>query len=108
MAVFDFIPVAPAGNGGTNTIYAATLAATTASTVITTGPDMIIRVVASGAITIRFGTATNLASSPATATDIYIPANTVQLFDMGHQNNAISLFSIGANTIITVNQVVKN
>jgi hypothetical protein len=108
MAVFEFIQVAPASNGSNNTIYAATLGAAGNSTVITTGKDMIIRVVGSGALTIRFGTADNLASSPATATDIYLPANLPYVVDMGHQNSAISLYSVAANTIVTVNQIVKN
>lgn len=106
MAVLDFVQVAPSGNGGSNTIYAATLGAAGASGTIATGNDMIVRIVASGAITVRFGTTVNM--TPAIATDIYLPANTPYIVDMGHQNNAISIFSVTAATIITVNQVSKN
>lgn len=106
MAVLDFVQVAPSGNGGNNTIYAATLGAAGTSGTITTGSDMIIRIAASGDITVRFGTTTNL--TPATATDIYVPAKTPYIIDMGHTNNAISIFSIAAATVITVNQVSKN
>jgi hypothetical protein len=107
MAVFDFIQVAPAGNGtAANTIYAATLGSTANSGVITTGFDMIIRVVCSQASTIRFGPSASLTA--ATATDIYLPANVPYIVDMGHQNNAISIYSTAANNIVTVNQVVKN
>lgn len=108
MAVPTFIQVAPTGNGSNNTIYAATLAASANSGVINTGNDMIIRIVGSGNLTVRFGTATNLASNAATATDILVPANTEYIVDMGHQNNAISIFSIAASNVITVNQVSKN
>jgi hypothetical protein len=108
MAVQAFVQVAPVGNGTNNVIYGATLGASANSPVINTGNDMIIRIVASNAITVRFGTAANLASNPAGATDIYVPANLPWVVDMGHQNNAISIFSISATTIVTVSQVVKN
>lgn len=106
MAVLDFIQVAPAGNGGNNTLYAATLGAGANSGVITTGLDMIIRIAASGAICVRFGPSASLTA--ATATDIYVPANTPYVVDMGHINNAISIYAIAASTVVTVNQVVKN
>lgn len=108
MAVLNFIKVAPTGNGSNNTLYAATLAAGANSGVISLGADMIVRIVATGNITVRFGTATNLASNAATATDILVPANQELVIDLGHQNNAISIYSFAASTIVTVNQVVKN
>lgn len=108
MAVFEFFPVAPAGNGTSNTIYAATLGAAGTSTVITVGNDAIIRIAASGAFTVRFGTVTNLtASGPATATDMYFPAG-AYIYDVGHVNNAISIYSVAAATIVTVNIVARN
>lgn len=106
MAVPYFHQVAPQGNGSNNTIYNGTLAASANSGVITTGNNMLIRVIASLPITIRFGTATNL--SAATAADIYIPPNRPEIFDMGYINNAISIFALSAGTIVTVNQVSKN
>lgn len=106
MAVFSFVQVAPPGNGGSNTLYASTLGAAGNSPIILTGKDMIIRIVASGAITVRFGQNATLGNSAAT--DIYLPANTVWIVDMGHQNDSISIFSVAAATIVTVNQVVKN
>lgn len=107
MAVQSFIAVAPASNGtAPNTIYSATLGSAANSTVITTGLDMIIRIVGSQALAVRFGTAANLTS--AGATDIYLPANTPYIIDMGHLNSAISLYSFAAANIVTVNQVSKN
>jgi hypothetical protein len=108
MAVAKFYQVAPSGNGSTNTIYADTLAAGADSGVVTTGPDMLIRVIGSLPITIRFGTTANLAGNPATATDIFIPANTPEIFDMGHYNSAISIYTFQNGTVVTVNQVSKN
>lgn len=108
MAVLQFVPVAPQGNGGSNTLYAATLGAAGTSSVITVGNDQIIRIACSGAITVRFGTVTNLtASGPATATDMYFPAG-VYIYDVGHNNNAISIYSVGASTVVTVNAVQRN
>lgn len=107
MAVFDFVQVAVTSNGtASSTLYSATLGAAANSPIITTGLDMIIRVVASGALTIRLGALATITN--AGATDIYLPANTPYIVDMGHQNNAISLYSIAAATIVTVNQVSKN
>jgi len=106
MAVPSFIQVVPAGNGGNNTLYSATLGASATSGVQVAGNDMIIRVVGSLPITIRFGPSGSLAA--ATATDIYIPANSPETFDLGHINNAFSIFAFQASTVVTVNQVAKN
>lgn len=108
MALLKFYPVAPAGNGSTNVIYSGTLASGANSGVITTGADMLIRVTSTQPITIRFGTVANLATNAATATDILIPANIPDILDMGHQNTAISIYAFNDDTIVTVNQVVKN
>ena len=69
---------------------------------------MIIRIVASQPISIRFGTTTNLSGNNAGASDIYIPGNYESIWDMGHINNAISIYSFNAGTYITVNTVVRN
>jgi hypothetical protein len=107
MAVALFNPVAPTGNGSTNVIYAGTLGAA-GTPLVTVGNDNIIRIAASGAFTVRFGTTTNLtASGPATATDIYFPAG-VYIYDVGHNNNALSIYSFGASNIVTVNAVPRN
>jgi hypothetical protein len=106
MAVPSFIQVVPAGNGGTNTLYAATLGANANSGVQVAGNDNIIRISASLPITVRFGPSATL--SAATATDIYIPANSPEIFDLGHINNAFSIFAFQASTVVTVNVVSKN
>ena len=106
MAVPSFVQVAPAGNGGNNTLYAATLGAAATSGVQVAGNDMIVRVVASLPVTIRFGPSASLSAS--TATDIYVPGNSPELFDLGHINNAFSIYAFSAGTIVTVNQVSKN
>ena len=67
---------------------------------------MLFRIAVSLPVTIRFGTTTNLTT--ATATDIYIPANTPEIFDMGHINNAICIYAFNAATVVTVNLVSKN
>ena len=108
MAVQTFFQVAPCGDGASNTLYAGTLAAGANSGVVPTGNDMLIRVIGSLPITIRFGTTTNLAANAATATDIYIPANRAEIFDMGHYNNAIRIYAFQNGTVVTVNQVSKN
>lgn len=107
MAVLQFIRVAPAAIGtAAAPIYAATLGASANSPVITTGFDMIIRIVASGPINIRFGNASTLTN--AGATDILLPANVIEIWDMGHQNNGLSIWSQNASTQVTVSQVSKN
>jgi hypothetical protein len=106
VAVAKFYQVIPAGNGSTNTLYAATLGAAATSGVVTAGNDMLIRVIASLPITIRFGTVSNL--SAATSTDIYIPPNRAEIFDVGHNNNAFSIYAFQAGTIVSVNVVSKN
>jgi hypothetical protein len=107
MAVMKFYPVAGASVGtSAGVLYAATLGASGTSGVITTGPDMLIRIVATGAITVRFGASATITA--AGAGDMLIPANTIDIWDMGHLNNAITIFSIAATTTITVSQVVKN
>lgn len=105
MATFKFYPVVPAGNGGTNVIYAGTLASAGTQSV-TTGNNMLIRIVGSQPLSVRFGSIGN--SPVATATDIYIPGNTPEIFDMGQFNNVVSIYSFAAGNIVTVNQVVKN
>jgi hypothetical protein len=108
MAVFQFVPVAsPQVGNATNNIYAATLGAAANSTVITVGNDAIIRIACSGAITVRFGTAASLTANAAGATDMYFPAG-VYIYDVGHQNAAISIYSIGASNVITVSAVPRN
>lgn len=109
MAVQLFNPVAPAATPGnvTNNLYNATLGAAANSTVITPGIDSLVRIACSGAITIRFGSATNLTSYPAGATDMYFPAG-VYIYDMGHANTSLSIYSIAASTVVTVSYVVKN
>lgn len=105
MAVLDFIPVIGAGNGNTNVLYGAQLGAAASSTLITTGADMIIRVSVTGPCAIRFGTVANL--STVTSTDILLPGPGAWLFDMGHQNTAVMIYSFNATTNVTVNQVQK-
>jgi hypothetical protein len=108
MAVQLFTPVAPPQVGNaTNNIYNATLGAGANSTVITVGNDAIIRVACSGAINIRFGTTASVTTNPAIATDMYFPAG-VYIYDVGHNNQAISIFSIAASTIITVSYVPRS
>jgi hypothetical protein len=108
MAVSVFVPVASNTTGtATNNIYNATLGASANSTVITVGNDAIIRIACSGAINVKFSTATNLTTNPAIATDMYFPAG-VYIYDVGHNNNAISIWSIAASTIITVSAVPRN
>lgn len=106
MAVMQFVPVAPGSNGTqTNNIYAATLGAAANSTTIVTGPDAIIRIACSGAICIRFGPSGTLGN--AVATDMYFPAG-VYIYDVGHVNSALNIYSIAASTIVTVSQVPRN
>jgi len=105
MAVMTFFPVIGAGNGNTNALYGATLGAAATSGVITTGYDMIIRVATTGTANIRFGTTANLTT--ATATDILLPGPGYWIFDMGHLNNAIVIYSVGAANVVSVVQVQK-
>ena len=109
MSVLLFNPVAPAATPGnvTNNIYNATLGAAANSTVITSGKDSLVRLAFSGAVTVRFGLAANLTTNPAGATDMYFPAG-VYIYDLGHQNDSLSIYSIAAATIVTVSCVVKN
>jgi hypothetical protein len=104
MAVLEYIPVIPASLGtSTNTIYTATLGAGGNSGKVTTGVDMIIRVACAAACNIRFGASATITA--ATATDMYLPAG-VHKFDMGHQNDAIWLFST-PGSIVTVSTIQK-
>ena len=109
MSVLLFNPVAPAATPGnvTNNIYNATLGAAANSTVITPGINSLVRIACSGAITVRFGSATNLTTNPAGATDMYFPAG-VYIYDLGNANTSLSIYSIAAATVVTVSYVVKN
>lgn len=106
MAVFSFIPVAPT-TAGNNTLYAATLGSAANSTVITPGNDAIIRIASTGNLTIRFGKSAALTTTPAGATDMLFPAG-VYIYDMGHNNDSISIYSLAASNVITVNLVPRN
>jgi|GEM_PF-5443252 hypothetical protein len=106
MAVFTFVPVAPAGNGtNTNNIYNATLGAGANSANLTPGVDAIVRIACSAAIAIRFGQSAALTN--AVATDMYFPAG-VYIYDMGHLNDALNIYAFGAGTIITLSYVPRN
>ena len=109
MSVLLFNPVAPAATPGnvTNNIYNTTLGAAANSTVITPGTDALVRIACSGAITVRFGSSANLTTNPAGATDIYFPTG-VWIYDMGHANTSLSIYSIAASTIVTVTYVPRN
>lgn len=107
MAVLQFYPVASASVGtAAAPLYSNTLGAAGNSVNITTGFDMLIRIVASGPIAIRFGASATLTN--AGTGDIYIPANIPDIWDMGHLNNAINIYSFNASTVVNVTQVQKN
>jgi len=108
MAVPSIIPVAPAGNGSANVLYAGTMGAA-GTQLVTVGNDQIIRIAHTSAITVRFGTTVNLtASGPAGAGDMLFPGAGVEQYDVGHVNNAISIYSIAAANPVSVNIVVRN
>ena len=106
MAVLNFIPVAPC-SAGNNTLYAATLGSTANSAVVTPGNDNIVRLSFTKDSTVRFGKATPLGTTPAGATDIYFPAG-VYFYDMGHNNDSLSIYSTAASNIVTVTVVPRN
>ena len=107
MAVALLNPVAPAGNGtSTNNIYAATaLGAGANSANIVPGIDALVRIACSGAINVRFGPAASLTN--ATTSDMYFPAG-VYIYDLGHQNSALNIYSIAGSNVVTVSYVVRN
>jgi hypothetical protein len=98
-----FYPVIAAGNGAKNTIYAATITGGATSGLITTGPDMLIRIAAVNPVTVRFGSSASLTT--ADATDILVIGS--EIFDMGHNNNAIVIYA-PATTLVSVSVVVRN
>jgi hypothetical protein len=104
MATPTFVQVAPTGNGNTNTIYAATLTGGSASAVIPTGNNMIIRIACVNPVSVRFGTTGNLTT--ATAGDILV-IGPHEFFDMGYNNNAICIYA-NSTTLVSVNVVSKN
>ena len=85
------------------TLFTATPGANTASSVITVGYRTIVGVTMGSAtdtntsgLHIKFG---NVTKSPtAAATDWFIPAGTVQFFDMGEEFDRLSIFTVAAST----------
>ena len=108
MAVLKFYPVMSPSNGTVaGTIYAAQLGAAGNSANIPIGKDALIRIATQGgAVTVRFGASATLTNSGVT--DILIPQNWAEIFDMGHQNDTINIYSIAANTYVSVSYVVRN
>lgn len=104
MAVFKFVQVAPAGNGGANTLYAGTLASGGTSGVVTPGSGQIVRVAVSDHATIRFGAATLSAPS---GSDMLLTPYGVEEFDMG-VNTSLDIYAFNAGTYVTVSVVSKN
>jgi hypothetical protein len=92
MATPLFIPIFRGSDSGTGS--STTAIGTGAVGVFQLGNNVVIRVVATVAVNIRFG---DSSITTATAQDIYLPANTVELFDMG-TNTAIAVFAAAASS----------
>lgn len=110
MATLQFIPVIEqsAGLNPNDIVYVNAVAGS--SNPFLVGKRKIIRVVAIGAVTgtdyvaLRFGLMASMTG--AIASDLLVPLNTPQLFDMG-ENDGLSVYSTAAN-IVSVSVVSKS
>jgi hypothetical protein len=86
-----------------NSNYSATLDKGAISPVVVCHCNGRCRLATSDAVTVRVGSATQLASAPAGATDVYYPAGVHYiLYDTGTINNAMSIYAFNAGTIVTM------
>lgn len=74
---------------------------------VTIGQRVLIRLVANQGVNIRFGSSQTTVTT-ATAADMYLPPNAAEIFDMGDQNDTISIYnSSTASATVWVNAVSK-
>lgn len=85
------------GNNATPSAFSFTIAASGVAQPINIGHNQLIRVVSTAPVYIRFGPTT---LTTATASDVYLPANVIELYDMGRQNENIAVFNGGASSAI--------
>lgn len=98
MAVQTFFPIISNSPGNAVTLT------TTQHQEIVLGNRVLFRIVSTQGVNVRF----SADGSTASASDMYLPANTPQIFDMGDQNNTISIYNSSASTAtVWVNAVSK-
>jgi len=110
MATLLFIPVIEQSSGATpnDIVYVGAAAGSVAPFVV--GKRKIIRVISIGVVTatdyiaLRFGLQGTMAA--AVATDIIVPLNTPQFFDMG-ENDSLSVYSTSAS-IVSISVISKS
>lgn len=83
--------------GGNNTTPSSFTLAIPTTTVapLQIGHNQLIRVVSDQPVFIRFGGAT---TATATNQDVYLPANVVEVFDMGRANENVVVYNAGTTT----------
>ena len=77
---------------------------TTIGTPITLGHNVLVRLVATSPMFVRFASA---GATTATANDIYLPANVPEIFDMGRYNEVIVPFGGAATGTLYYSVVSK-
>ena len=105
MATLQFYAIPPSGDN-TQVIGAGSqiVPATTAGTPITIGHNVLVRLVASAAMNIRFG---KTGVTSAGATDIYLAPNVPEIWDMGRYNEVIVPWGGAAGATLYWNIVSK-
>lgn len=98
--LFYPVPAVTSGNASATT-YAVTAGGTQA---VVVGHNNFVRIVGTTAINVRFGPTGTVT---ATANDIYLPANVVEIFDMGRHANDICIYAV-ANSSVNVAIISKN
>jgi hypothetical protein len=96
MATPVCFPITQIGNNTTASGTTISVAATSVSTPIVIGNNVLFRIVATTPINVRFGpTGLNTAS----ANDVYIPAGVIDIHDMGANLNTIVIYNPGASAV---------
>lgn len=80
-----------------------TVAATSTAPAITIGHNQLVRIVATGPVNIRFG----IGLVTSTATDVYLPANAPEIFDMGRHSEQIMFYNPGSSTVTVFYSIVS-
>lgn len=79
------------------------VAATSVSAAVAVGHNQLVRLVATGPVNVRFGSAL----TTATANDVYLPANFPEIFDMGRGHEQVMFYNPGATPVTVYYSIVS-
>lgn len=98
MAVVKFFPIISNSPGNALILSAGQ------SQAITIGNRVLVRIVSTQGVNIRFGSSV----ASASASDMYLPPNTPEIFDMGDQNDSLCIYNSSTGSAsVWINPVSK-